>query len=519
MDDAATLSRRGLLGAALGAGLVATAGGLLVPEGSLAAPPRPRQGGRIRAACMSLSTADTLDPAKGSLSSDYVRHFMLYNCLTELDSHLRAQLALAESLVSRDQTLWHVRLRKGVTFHNGKSLHADDVVYSLLRHKDPATASKLAAIAEQFVAVRATGPRDLTILLDGPNADLPVILTQSHFSIIPAGEKKFASGNGTGPYRLVNFTPGVRTIARRNGNYWKPGKPYLDEIELIGIPDEVSRVNALLSGDIHMALAVNSRSTKRINASPRHLVHETPSSLYSNLIMRQNQLPTSNPHFVAAMKYLMDRPLIKRALFRNYATIANDQPIPPFHPYYRNDLPQTHLDLDKARWHLQRSGLTGVRLPVYASPAAEGSVDMASILQEYGARVGLDLAVNRVPADGYWSTHWMKHPLGFGNTNPRPTADLVFSLFYKSDAPWNESGWKNPRFDRLLLEARGEPDDARRKQLYGEMQGLVHDHCGVGIPVFISLLDAYDRRLKGWYPVPLGGFMGYGFAEHLWWED
>ncbi|MFV4701598.1 hypothetical protein ACNJUI_21300, partial [Mycobacterium tuberculosis] len=82
-----------------------------------------------------------------------------------------------------------------------------------------------------------------------------------------------------------------------------------------------------------------------------------------------------------------------------------------------------------------------MRLPLYCSPAAAGSVDMASVLQEYGARAGLTFAVNRMPSDGYWSTHWMRHPLSFGNTNPRPTADLVFSLFYRSDADWNESGW------------------------------------------------------------------------------
>jgi peptide/nickel transport system substrate-binding protein len=135
------------------------------------------------------------------------------------------------------------------------------------------------------------------------------------------------------------------------------------------------------------------------------------------------------------------------------------------------------------------------------------------------ARVGLDLAVNRVPADGYWSTHWIKHPLCFGNSNPRLTADMIFSLFFKSDATWNESGWQNPRFDKLLIEARGETDRQRRKQLYGEMQGLVHEHCGSVIPVFMSLLDGHDRRLRGFYPVPLGGFMGYTFAEHVWWDS
>jgi peptide/nickel transport system substrate-binding protein len=88
----------------------------------------------------------------------------------------------------------------------------------------------------------------------------------------------------------------------------------------------------------------------------------------------------------------------------------------------------------------------------------------------------------------------MRHPLTFGSTNPRPTADLTFSLFYKSDAAWNETGWKNPRFDQLLIAARGETNEANRKAMYGEMQKIVHDQCGSIIPVFISLLDGHDRR-------------------------
>jgi peptide/nickel transport system substrate-binding protein len=112
----------------------------------------------------------------------------------------------------------------------------------------------------------------------------------------------------------------------------------------------------------------------------------------------------------------------------------------------------------------------------------------------------------------------MKHPLTFGNVNPRPTADLMFSLFFKSDADWNESAWRDARFDQLLLAARAEADEAKRKQMYGDMQALVHDHGGVGIPVFISNLDGYDRRLKGFGSIPVGGLMGYSFAEYVWWE-
>jgi peptide/nickel transport system substrate-binding protein len=501
------LSRRGLIGAAGGA--------LVLPSTAYA---QPRRGGRIRVASMSSSTADTLDPAKGALSTDYVRHFMLYSGLTQFDARLTPRLALAESIDTNDRITWRIKLRKGVAFHDGKTLTANDVVYSLLRHKDPAVASKAKSVAQQIAEAKVVGPQELTLRLASANADLPSILATSHFLIVQDGARDFRTAVGTGPFRLKVFRPGVRTVVVRNPTFWKSGRPYLDEVELIGIPDEVSRVNALLSGDVHLINAVNPRSTKRIGASPRHATLETKAGLFTDLIVRQDRAPTGNADFTLAMKHLLDRELIRRALFRGYATIANDHPIAPTHPYFMPGLPQRAYDPDKARFLLKRAGMLNVRLPMYASPAAEGSVDMASILQEEASKIGLRLAVNRMPSDGYWSTHWMKHPLTFGNVNPRPTADLMFSLFFKSDAEWNESGWRNGRFDQLLLAARAEADEARRKQMYGEMQGLVRDHGGVGIPVFISNLDAYDRRLKGFGSIPVGGLMGYAFAEHVWWE-
>jgi peptide/nickel transport system substrate-binding protein len=476
----------------------------------------PRRGGRIRVASVSSSTADTLDPAKGSLSTDYARLYMIYSGLTQFDSALTAQPALAEDIQDEGRTLWTIKLRKGVQFHDGKPLTPADVVYSLLRHKNPATASRMKTIADQFQEVRASGPNEVQIRLTGANADLPAILATSHFLIVRDGTTDFRTAVGTGPYRCKEFNPGVRTVGARNANYWKAGKPYLDEIELVGIADESSRVNALLSGDVQLINGVDARSIRRIAASADHAVQETKSGLYTDLVMRQDTSQTSQPDFVLAMKYLLDRELTRKALFRGYATVANDQPIPPSNRYYLADLPQRPYDPERARFLLKRAGLIGARLVVYASPAAEGSVDMASLLQESAAAVGLNLAVNRVPADGYWSNHWMKHPLGFGNTNPRPTADLLFSTYFKSDAPWNEAGWKSEQFDQLLLAARGEPDEVKRKQIYGDMQVLVHEKGGIGIPVFISLIDGYDKRLQGYGSIPIGGLMGYAFADNVW---
>lgn len=511
------LQRRELVKAMLAAGAVAGSGLGTATLPAVAA--MPRRGGRLKVAGMSSSTADTLDPAKGALSTDYVRHYMVYSGLTQFAPDLTPRMALAEEFLSDDQALWTIKLRRDVSFHDGKPLTPADVVYSLQRHTSPTTASKMMPVAEQFKRIEATGPQELQIRLKSPNADLPAILAASHFLIVKEGTKVFRTAVGTGPYRIREFDPGVRTVVVRNENYWKTGRPYLDEIELIGIADESSRVNALLSGDVQLVIAVDPRSTRRVTASPRHAVLETRSGLYTNLILRQDATPTGNLDFVLAMKYLFDRELMRRALFRGFAVVANDHPIPPDHPYYFDGLPQRPYDPDRARFHLRRAGLANVRLPVYASPAATGSVDMAVMLQQSAAKAGLRLDVKRVPADGYWSHHWMKRALCFGNVNPRPTADLLFSLFFKSDAPWNESAWKNLRFDQLLLAARREGDEARRREMYAEMQQLVHEHCGIGIPVFISSLDGYDARLRGFGSIPIGGLMGYSFAEYVWLED
>lgn len=512
-------SRRDMMRVLAAGGMLATGAGGLLAGAKSAFADTPKKGGKIRVAYDSSSTADTLDPAKGSTGADYIRFFMFYSGLTQFDGSLTPQPALAESLTSSDAKVWTIKLRKGVTFHDGKTLAPADVAYSLLRHKNPATGSKLKSVADQFEEVKASGPNEVQITLTVSNADLPAILATPQLVIIKDGTSDFSTAVGTGPYKLKSFKPGVSTVGARNDSFWKPGKPYLDEIELIGIGDDAARVNALLSGDVHLINSVDPRSTQRVASTPGYAIKETKSGLYTDLIMRRDNTVTGNPDFVQGMKYLFDREQIRTAVFRGYAVIGNDQPIPPGHRYFFAGLPQRAYDPDKAKFHLQKAGAIGTTLPpVFATVDANGSIEMAVLMQQSAQKIGVNLTVNRVPADGYWSNHWMKHPLGFGSINPRPSADVLFTQFFKSDAPWNESGWKNPKFDQLLLTARAETDDAKRKQMYADMQTIVANEGGIGIPSFISLLDGYDKRLKGLGSIPTGGMMGFSFAENVWWE-
>ena len=501
---------RWLASAGMGAAL---AGGVVLRAGEAVAQ-TPRKGGSLRVATQSASTADTLDPGRGSQTTDYDRAFIFYNGLTRLDAKLVAQPELAISFASDGAKIWTFKLRQGVTFHDGSPLTPADVVYSLTRIKDPKNGSSGRALAAQMQEIAADGSHAVRIALSSPNADLPAILGTPHFMIVKDGTADFNKGNGTGPFMVKEFTPGVRSIGVRNPNYWKPGRPYLDQVEVFSIEDETARLNALLAGDIQVASQITPRSARRVKASPGFAVFETPSGNYNDFIMRQDVDPTKDADLVMALKLLLDREQMQAALG---GVVGNDHPVDPSHRYYNAELKQRPYDPEKAKFHLKKSGLGTTALPLFTM-AGNTMTDQAVLLQQSALQIGMTIDVQRMPKDGYWSSVWFKHPFTLGNINPRPSLDSLFTLFFKSDAPWNESGWKNERFDSLLIEARGETDEAKRKQMYGEMQVLIHDKGGIGLPLFASFYDAHLSKLKGLSQVPTGGMMGFGFAENVWLE-
>jgi peptide/nickel transport system substrate-binding protein len=504
--------RRELMRWLAASGLGMTAGSSLLLRANEARAATPKMGGKIRVASQSDSTAGSLDPVRGTNTTDYARAFMFYNGLTRLDGKLAPNPELAESFSSEDAKTWVFKLRQGVTFHDGSNLTPGDVIYSINRVKDPKTGSSARALATQIAEVTADGAGAVRMVLDAPNADLPVILGTPHFMIVKDGTTDFSKGNGTGPFTVKEFSAGVRSIGVRNPNYWKSGKPYLDEIEYFSIEDETARLNAMLAGDIQVASQIGPRSAKRVKASPGFAVFETPSGNYNDFIFRQDAGPTNNQDLVLAIKYLFDREQMQAALG---GVIGNDQPIDPTNRYFNANLKQRPFDPDQAKFHFAKSGLGNTALPLYTM-AGSSMTDQAVILQQSALGIGMTIDVQRMPKDGYWSNVWMKHPFTVGNINPRPSADSLFTLFFKSDSVWNESAWKNESFDKLLLQARGETDDAKRKDMYGEMQMLVADQGGIGLPLFSSFYDSHTNALKGLERIPTGGMMGFGFAENVW---
>jgi len=239
-----------------------------------------------------------------------------------------------------------------------------------------------------------------------------------------------------------------------------------------------------------------------------------PSGSFPCIVCRTDTSPGSSPDFVLALKYLQDRERIVKSILKGQGTIGNDQPINIAYPEHCAELAQRPYDPDKAKHHLQKSGVTSAEIQV--AEISNGVTDMVLILQREASKIGLDLQVQRVPNDGYWGSVWLKTPMHVGDWNMRPTANIMLSIAFAPEAEWNESRWKNERMGMLLKEARAETDQAKRAELQCEMQRLVSEESGVIIPVHKNSVDGLSSKVKGMSRNPLGTLGGSEWPEFVW---
>lgn len=476
----------------------------------------PKRGGNLVIAADGASSTDILDPLQ--ISGNYlpIVALQLHNTLVDIDPQGALVPQLAESWESSDHAKrWVFKLRKDVTFHNGKPFDAADVVYTLNRHLGEDSASPIKVNLAAITAIEATDSHEITITLAEPDADLPYVMLDYHLGILPAAGDPSA-GVGTGAFILDTFQPGVRTLARRNPNYWRDDRGFVDTVETLAINDPVARLSALLSGRAHLVNKVEPALAASVESNPQFQLFNATSGSHCIFPMRTDVAPFDNADFRMAMKYAVDREQLVNTVLHGYGRVGNDQPIPPSDPYFAADIPQTVYDPDKARFHLNKSGFSG-SIPLHVSDTAfGGAVTAAEVMQSSASRAGVDIQIVREPADGYWDNVWLKKPFCASNWSGRPTANLMLSIAYKSDAAWNETAWRRPEFDKILIAVRGELDAQRRKEMYRDLQMMIHSDGGALIPMFNNYLDGASKAVKGFVPMSTFELSGYRVSEQVW---
>jgi peptide/nickel transport system substrate-binding protein len=487
------LGRRELLvgGTALGVA------GLVLPRHLRAQ--EPKKGGRFRHGKAHGSTTDTLDPATSTNDFTIGWAYVFNNFLTEVAVDGTIQGELAESFeASPDATVWTFRLRPGLEFHNGKTVTAADVIASFNHHRREDSTSAAKPILEPVVEIEALDDRTVRFALSGGSADFPFLVSDYHLPILPAVDDAidWRSGIGCGPYVIESFEPGVRAFATRNPNYWKSDRAHFDEIEFLSILDAAARTNALTTGEVDAIDSVDLKTVHLLERNGAIRVHSVNGAQHYTFAMRTDMEPFRDNNIRMALKHGLDREALLQTILRGYGTVGNDQPIGQGDQFYAADLEQRTYDPDRAKFYLREAGVESLTVDLSAADAAfAGAVDAAVLYAEHAAAAGITINVVREPNDGYWSNVWLNKPWCAVYWGGRPTADWMFSTAYAAGAAWNDTFWEHERFNQLLVEARAELEQAKRREMYHEMQTIVRDEGGVVIPMFAAYVFATSDQI------------------------
>jgi len=459
----------------------------------------PKRGGHFRVALDDGNTTDTANPALYEGNYQICMGYTHRNWLTEITPENGVGPDIAESWeASPDATTWTFNLTKGVEFHNGKTLTAQDVVDTLNFHRNPESKSAALALLNSVTEIKKDGDNKVVIKLSSGSADLPFVLTDYHLCILPSdgeGNVDYSIGAGTGAYECTNFEPGVRCDFKRNPNYFKEGKGNFDSSELISISDVNARQNALSTGEMDAINELDLKTAGLMAKNPNLNVIEVSSGTFITLAMHVDVAPFDNPDVRLALKYAFPREEALQKVLRGHGTIGNDHPIAPVLPYWA-DLEQREFDIEKAKEHLKKAGLSSLKIDFSTSDVPmPGGVDLAILYKERASAAGIDINVIREPNDGYWSNVWLKKPFCLVSWGQRPTPDVMFSLAYSADADWNESHYKGERFNELLIQARAELDQTKRAAQYREMQQIIRDEGGNIIPFFRNYVYAASKKV------------------------
>ncbi len=508
-----SFSRREVLKLSVATGVTLTVAEHLLTDGKAVLAATPKKGGSVRCASNLHGPDDQLDPTLFTSTVDYIRGRATYNSLIQHADDLTPQPELAESFEpNSDATEWTFKIRKGVTFHDGKKLTADDVVYTMKRHQGENSTSVIKSVLATVKEWKKTGPMEVKAIMSSPNADLPTLLGLYQTKIVQTDTT--GAGIGTGPFVLESFQPGVKSVHLRNKNYWREGA-HLDACEITAITDPVARVNALIAGDMQLVTQIEPKAFRQVESADGVTLLSTPAALQLGICILKNSAPGNNDDFVKGMQYIQDRKRIVKRILKGKGSLGNDTPVSPAHGKdFCSELPQREYDPDKAKFHFEKSGISTAEL--FVAPVAGGLEDICLTAQANCAKIGFDLKLKKVPTDGYWGAVWMKEPMNVVTWNMRPTANSQMGIQFGPGAAWNDTFWNNKRMGELLSLSLAETDPAKRHALYCEMQTLIHEGSGMVIPAFSNINDGIANNVMGVPKVPLGQLGACEWPEFTW---
>jgi len=506
--------------AALGV-TAAAASAMLTSEARADGHAKPVAGGTFRLGVSGGESTNTQDPASWASDAPLAIGFFWGEPLVELSEDGELRGLVAESWEgSQDASVWTFKIRENCMFSNGTAVTADDVMKTMERHSNEDSKSGALGIMKGIKAMRTEGMNFICELETG-NADLPFLMADYHLIIQPGGGfDDTTAAIGTGAYVMDEYEPGVRATANRRDDYWGGDQTqvaHYDRVELIVLNDATARTAALQSGQVDAINRVEPKIAKLLDRAPTLSVQNVSGRGHYVFIAHVDTAPFDNNDLRLALKYAINRQEMVDKILQGYGGIGNDMPINAAYPLFDDSIPQREFSIEKAAEHYKKSGHDGSPIVLrVADGAFPGAVDAAALFQQSAQAAGIPLEVKREPNDGYWSEVWNVQPFCASYWGGRPVQDQMYATAYLSTADWNDTRWKRDEFDAMLMEARAELDEGKRKEIYSKMGRMLNEEGGLILPMFNDFVDALSNDVAGFVGNPSGPQMYWKTFKYTW---
>ncbi|MBZ9718196.1 ABC transporter substrate-binding protein [Mesorhizobium sp. AD1-1] len=460
--------------------------------------------------------AATIDPvsiadAGGLLIMQQVAEFL---CVDGPD--LVLQPALAESWKPNDNgTVWTFKLRKGVKFHSGGEMKADDVVASIDRLADPANSSNALSVFTGILQKGASKKVDdytVEFHLNAPNGNFPYMLSSDNYNavIIPASykgdyEKSF---DGTGPFRIEKYTAKVGASFVRNEDYWGP-KALPERTEFTFFTDMQPQILALQGGQVDIINQMPVLAGVALLNDPNIDIISLKSSAHQQLHMRCDEGPLKDARVRRAIALCLDRDKLAAGLMKGRSALGNDSPFAAVYPSTDTSVPQRKQDIAQAKQLMEAAGLgQGFKITLTTERYLE-IPEYAQLIQNWVKEIGVELDLNILDQSGYYGdavfgkSNWLDSVMGITDYGHRGVPNVYLAAPLKSEGTWNAAHFKNKDYDALATSYIAALDLEAQKADAGKIQKLLLEETPVIFGYFYDYLTATAKGVAGVQPTAM----------------
>ncbi len=509
------IRRRSFLEGAFGlAAFGAVAQGMLTGQ-TLAgtAAKTPSKGGKLTIGTQGQAGLGPIDPhmPSGDLAINIANQFNVFEALTKQSNEGGIEMCLAESVAPDDDSakVWTIRIKKGVPFHNGKELKAEDVIFSIKRLRQPGTMT--GGHIGPVQSYEKVDDHTVRLVLEAPRSWFPTALSDPYSSILPVDFDPRAPV-GTGPFKIGQVVQSQSVTLDRFDRY--RGTPaLLDSVVLRPFEDASAMLNALQSGQIDIINEVDASLIGEVEGDERFKIYNSPTGRFYPIQMRTDVAPFNDVRLRRALRLVIDRQAVLNSVYNGNATLASDL-YGRYDPDFDKSL-NRERDVAKAKALIEEAGLAGTELEL----VMYNDVATALVLAENAKEIGINITVKQLDGAAFFNEEYMERHFFGGDYWPSGPIFLISSLADGPKAGLDQIRWRDPEYLELWEKASDTLDEKARREITMKLQEILFERGGWIIPVYgnelalckaeVAGLPSFDQSGAGIYRA----LPGLGFAS------